>query len=102
MKTLNDIGEGLDIKAIVPMTSQSLMQHASANTGVTDFGDDDWFEPFTVLTKSMDEEADLHLPGRLLTRAELRLYLQARLQIVDWYRRHPEVEQEVIDRPVYI
>jgi hypothetical protein len=102
MKTLNDIGEGLDIKGVAPMTAESLMQQATANTGLTDFGADDWLEAFTILTRAIDEEADLHLAGRLLTRAELIIYLEARLRITDWIRRHPEVEQEVIDKPVYI
>jgi hypothetical protein len=102
MKTLNEIGDGLDIKGIVPLTAESLMQQASANTGLSDFGDDDWLEPFTILTKAIDTEADMHLTGRILTRTEFLLYLEARLRIVDWYSRHPEVDQEVIDRPVFI
>lgn len=102
MKTLNALGEGLDIKGIVPLTPQSLMQQASDNTGLTDFGDDDWLEGFRVLMKGADEEADLHLTGRLLTRAEFLRYLEARLTIVDWCKSHPEVDDEVIDRPLFI
>ena len=102
MKTLNELGDGVDIGAIVALTPESLMQQAAANTGLTDFGDDDWLEPFTILMRAIDSEAQLHLAGRILTRAELLNYLEARLRIVDWYRTHPEVEREVIDRPVFI
>jgi hypothetical protein len=102
MKTLNELGNGLDIAGVVSLTPESLMQQAVANTGLTDFGDDDWLEPFTILMKAIDTEADLHLAGRILTRAEVLVYLEARLRIVGWYRSHPEVEQEVIDRPVFI
>jgi len=102
MQTLNRLGAGLDIKAIVALTPESLMQQATVNTGLSDFGDDGWLEPFTVLTKAIDIEADLHLAGRILTRAEFLTYLEARLRIVDWYHSHPEVEHEVIDRPVFI
>ena len=102
MKTLNELSEGLDIAGIVPLTPESLMRQASANTGLTDFGDDAWLEPFTILMKAIDAEADLHLTGRILTRAEFLQYLEARLRIVDWCRAHPEVEREVIDQPVFI
>jgi hypothetical protein len=102
MQTLNRLGAGLGIKAIVALTPESLMQQATVNTGLSDFGDDGWLEPFTVLTKAIDTEADLHLAGRILTRAEFLTYLEARLQIVGWYHSHPEVEHEVIDRPVFI
>jgi hypothetical protein len=102
MKTLNDLGAGLDIKGVVPLTPESLMGQAAATAGLSDFGDDDWLEPFTILMTAVDAEADLHLAGRILTRAEFLCYLEARLRIVDWYRRHPEVEDEVIDAPVFI
>lgn len=102
MKTLNELGTGLDINAIVPLTPESLMEQAIANTGLSDFGDDDWLEPFNVLMKSIDSEANFHLAGRLLTRAEFLGYLEVRLQVVDWCRRHSEVEREEIDQPVFI
>ena len=102
MKTLNELGEGLDIRGVVPLTPQSLMQQAMENTGLADFGDDDWLEPFTILMTAIDDEADLHLAGRLLTRTEFLTYLEARLRIVDWYRTHPETDQETIDQPVFI
>ena len=52
--------------------------------------------------QAVDAEADLHLAGRILTRAEFLRYLETRLRIVDWLRSHPEVEDEKIDRPVFI
>ncbi|MDB5424521.1 MAG: hypothetical protein JWQ29_1937 [Phenylobacterium sp.] len=102
MKRLNDLGEGLDIAGVVPLTPASLMQQATANTGLSDFGDDDWLEPFTVLMTAIDTEADLHFAGRILTRAEFLNYLEARLLIVDWCRNHPEVNEDELDRPVFI
>lgn len=102
MKTLNELGEGLDMAGIVPLTPESLMQQAVANTGLSDFGADNWFEPFTILMRSIDSEAHLHLAGRILTRGEFLQYLEARLRIVDWYHRHPEVDLEEIHQPVFI
>ncbi|HEY2659762.1 MAG TPA: sulfotransferase [Caulobacteraceae bacterium] len=102
MKRLNELGGGLDITGVVPLTPDSLMRQATLNTGLSDFGEDDWLEPFSILMKAIDTEADLHLAGRILTRTEFLQYLESRLRIVDWYHRHAEVEREVIDRPVFI
>jgi hypothetical protein len=102
LKTLNEIGEGLDLKGIVPLSAESLMRQAIANTGLTDFGGDDYVEPLAVLTKAIDAEADLHLGGRLYTRAQFLLFLESRLRAFDWYRRFPQVDAEVIDKPLLI
>jgi hypothetical protein len=102
MATLNALGASLDIAGIVPLTPASLMEEAALNTGLNDFGGGDWLEGFTVLMRAIDAEADLHFVGRILTRAEFLTYLEARLRVEDWYRGHPEVENEVIDAPVFI
>src|SRR5690606_23896126 len=46
MSKLNALGRGLDVRSIIPLTSSSLMERASAVTGLEDFGSDDWREPF--------------------------------------------------------
>lgn len=102
MAQLNSLGQGVDIRSIVPLTSSSLIDRAITVTGLSDFGADEWRESFDILTCAIDEEAELHLAGRLLTRAEFLLYLQTRLQVVDWYKRHPETAEEPIERPIYI
>lgn len=102
LKTLNEIGEGLDRASIVPLDAASMIARAMSNTGLDDFGEPGWREPFDVLMNAIETEADLHLGGRILTRAELLVYLEARLRIVECYRQHPEIEDEVVDRPILI
>ena len=91
---------------LVPLDSRSLLDTARANTGLSDFGDSDsddhWRAHFEVLIDSIEKEADLNLLGRLLTRSDLLIYLQNRLQVTDWYKRHPEIAEEVIAQPVFI
>lgn len=99
---LNDLGDGIDKAGIVPLDPDSMIARAVARTGLDDFGDPDWREPFDVLMRSIDAEADLHLGGRILTSAEIMTYLEARLRITDHYRRFPETEDEIVDRPVLI
>ena len=59
-------------------------------------------EPFRILMKDFEEEAELHLVGRLRTRSEILQLLEARLQIEDWYKRHPEIDEQEIVAPLMI
>lgn len=95
-------GEGMDLAGVVPLDEDSLLATARRNTGLDDFGDDDWIEPFRVFIKALNAEADLHLMGRLYARAEILNLLEARLQIEDTFKRHPEIANEVIEKPVVI
>jgi len=102
LRELLDESRHMDLPALVPLDAQNLIETACRTTGLQDFGDDDWREPFGILTRSLDEEAELHLFGRLMTRNELLLQLQNRLQIEATYKAHPQIEDEVIDAPVII
>ena len=98
----NNMAALVDIKSMVPLDSRSLLDEARRNTGLEDFGDDGWREHFEVLLKAIDEEAELNFFGRILSRSDFLVYLQARLQIIDTYKRHPEIDQEEIREPVFI
>lgn len=99
---VNQEGAGLDLKSVVPLDPGSLIQAATANTGLADFGSDDWREPFAVLMQSFDDEAQLHLMGRIMTRSDMIMFLEARLRVEDAYRRHPEIDDEVISAPLWV
>lgn len=102
VRRINEEGSYLDLKSVVPLDEASLIETAKLNTGLSDFGDDDWYEPFKVFIKSLEEEAELSLMGRLMTRSDILMHLEARLQIEDWYKRHPEIEDEQINNPIFI
>jgi len=99
---VNEEGRGMDLASLVPLRPAELIATAMANTGLSDFGKDEWREPFEVLLKAIDDEADLNLFGRLMTRSDLLIWLQERLAIEEAYRRHPEIEDEVVAAPVFI
>ncbi|PWI06635.1 sulfotransferase [Streptomyces sp. NWU339] len=92
----------MDIKGLVPLDEHSLINTAKANTGLDDFGDDSWYEPFKVLVRALNEEAQLNLMGRLMTRSDLLLFLEARLNLEETYKRNPEIEDEQIEKPLII
>lgn len=102
LATLIDESRHMDPAAIVPLDAANLIETAKQRTGLSDFGPDDWREPFQILTKSLETDADLHIFGRIMTRNELLNLLEARLRIEEAYRRNPEIDDEVIDAPVII
>ena len=92
----------MEIEQVVPLDEDSLLNSAMASTGLSDFGADDWREPFRVFLKALAEEAQLNLMGRIRTRSEILQLLEARLQVEDTYKRHPEIADEKIVQPFII
>lgn len=99
---VNAEGQHLDIAGIVPLDEESLIRTAMANTGLDDFGADDWREPFRQLVRAYDQEAALTLMGRIMTRSDLLMFLEGRLRVEELYKRHPEIEDEEIKAPIWI
>ena len=102
VKDFNALGDNLDIRGVVPLDEQSLLETARRNTGLDDFEEDGWRDHFRILLKSIEEDAKLNFFGRILTRSDLLTYLEARLNIVETYKKHPEIDREVIKEPVFI
>jgi Sulfotransferase family len=102
VRRLNEEGACLDLRSVVPLDEESLISRAKVNTGLDDFGVDDWLEPFRVFIKALEEEAELTLMGRLMTRSDLLMNLEARLRIEDLYKRHPEIDEEEVKAPIWI
>lgn len=102
LRRVNEEGRCLDARGAVPLDEASLLRSAMQNTGLEDFGDEHWREPFRILLRALEQEAQLNLWGRVYTRADLLLHLEGRLQITDWYKRHPEVESERIHEPIFV
>ncbi|MCY4426755.1 MAG: sulfotransferase [Halieaceae bacterium] len=95
-------GSYMDIANLVPLDEESLIETAKRNTGLRDFGDDNWREPFGILVRDLEEHARLHLMGRIMTRADLLIHLEARLQIQEAYKQYPEIDDEEVDGLFYI
>jgi Sulfotransferase family len=102
VKQINQEGTYMDIQSVVPLNENSLLYSAKANTGLNDFGEDDWYEPFQIFLKSLEEDAELNLMGRLMTRSELLMYLEARLRIEDTFKKHPEIADQELAPPILI
>lgn len=102
LRRVNEEGEILNARSVVPLDEASLCAEAKRNTGLDDFGDDEWIPHFRVLIDAIENEAKLHFFGRIMTRSDLIMFLEARLRIADWYKSHPETEQQEIKEPIFI
>ncbi|WP_045878545.1 sulfotransferase [Pseudofrankia sp. DC12] len=77
-----------------------LLAVASAETGLTEFGEGTFHEGLDLLVDSLLKEARLSAVGDFALRDIIVRLLKNRLQIEDWYHRYPEIDDEVILRPL--
>ncbi len=98
------LGRGLgdDGRSMVSLQPHVLRDAAATTTGLDDFGDGWWEEPFRRLCTALDDEARLHLPGRIRTRGEIQVILQNRLRMVDLWKREPAVLREPVHAPIVV
>lgn len=77
-----------------------LLEAAEAETGLHDFGDDSFREGLERLVSALQHEATLSEVGEQGMHGLLVHLLGQRLQVEDWYRRHPEIDDEPIEAPL--
>ncbi|MBU9765335.1 sulfotransferase [Mycobacterium sp. TNTM28] len=81
-------------------TATDLKAAAAEQTGLSDFGEDSFEEGLAILLESLESEAQLNDRGQAFLYPRITAYLAQRLQVEDWYRRHPEIEDVAITAPV--
>ena len=84
------------------MTPEGLLEEASQQAGLDDFGDPSFREGLGLLVSSYEQEARLNALGRGAVRGRLTQFLVNRLKLHDWLFRHPEILEEAIERPIFI
>ena len=92
VKLLNAAGRAAGrIGARGKLDIDSMVAKARRRTGLSSFGDEWFMEPLSVLVRSINEEADLTLLGRLIQRRRIEGALATRLRIEELLRRRPEI-----------
>ena len=81
-------------------TVNEIKDAAVEQAGLNQFGDDSFEEGLAILLASLRDEARLNARGESFIYDRITGYLGQRLQVEDWYRRHPEIEAESILAPV--
>jgi hypothetical protein len=94
---------GAAIGATIELTPDVLRAQAMEQTGLSDFGDDPTYdERLEVLSTALRDEAGLSRFGRVTTSTQLVQLLKNRLLLTDLLRRHPEIHDVEIARPIVI
>jgi hypothetical protein len=80
---------------------KTLISVAETATGLKEFGGDSYREGLERLVTSLNQEAQLNPLGETFLRDTLLKHLKQRLQVEDWYRRHPEIDGVEILPPLF-
>ncbi|MGH8528907.1 MAG: sulfotransferase family protein [Nevskiales bacterium] len=86
--------------AFVP--EQLLAEASAAQGGLSDFGDPSFRAGLDALCTALNREAKLSDTGRQIMRQKLVTQLGNRLRVEDYFRRHPEINDESVAPPVVI
>jgi hypothetical protein len=86
----------------VSLAEASLLAGARAAAKLEDFGEGTFRRGLRVLLDSLEREARLNPFGRYFARRQILELLICRLQLVDWRKRHAEVEKQKIARPLFV
>ena len=79
-----------------------LIDAARAAKGLDNFGADGWQEGLEILVDSVDREANLNAAGQASFAGQMVMLLSTRLEIEDWYARHPEIDEQEIVAPLMV
>lgn len=80
----------------------ALLEAARRRTGLSDFGDPSFEAPMRLLVTSLERDAGLSLLGRIAARQDLKRILSNRLRMEEDCRRHPEIREAPVARPLFI
>jgi hypothetical protein len=80
----------------------SLLSQANRETGLSNFGDDSFREPFEVLVTALEEEGNLNPVGRFVQHERVLNTLKNRLRLSEYLRLYPEILDEEIIAPAVI
>lgn len=89
------------LAADLPLTSESLHSAAAAQTGLDDFGPDDYRERLDVLLAAVDA-LPLTGAGKVMLHTQLTQHLKNRLLLEGLLRRHPGIRDIELAPPLII
>ena len=84
------------------LDGRSLCERARHRSGLDEFGDPPIEPPLSILTKSLEQDANLHPLGRFLMRVHLLTVLESRLRLAAAWKAGAGGLTRPIERPVFI
>ena len=79
-----------------------LLDKARGATGLDNFGNPGFREGLERLVDAGDREARLNDAGRASFDGQIIMMLMKRLEVEDWYIRHPEIDEQEIVAPLMV
>lgn len=89
-------------KMEVDFSVDAVLSAAREQTGLDDFGPDDFLERLQIWVESIDADETLSGVGRIGAHRDCVRYAAARLRIEDFVQRHPGVHDVEIKRPLIV
>jgi hypothetical protein len=83
-------------------TSQALIDRAVHKAGHANFGGDTWREGLDRLVAALNDTAQLTPEGANMMGYRIANLLQSRLAIEKTYQEHPEIDEQVVQGPVFV
>lgn len=104
VRLVNQFGEILNRLHLRPvdLSREHLMAAVRKQTGLSDWGEDDFLTPLTILLDAYEKEADLSLLGRVIMQKTMERLLANRLLIQRDFTNHQEILQQPVDKPLFI
>lgn len=84
------------------MNAHEVIAAARERTGLHDMGDPSIFEGLSVLLKSYEAEANFTPAGFDRSVEALIAALANRLRVEDWLKRHPELSDRPVEKPLFV
>ena len=82
-------------------TVDALIATARERTGLHDLGSESFHEGLTVLIDGAEAAGTFNELGIAVIHDQAVGFLVTRLEVEDWYRRHPEIDEQVIPPPLF-
>jgi hypothetical protein len=89
----------------IELTPERIVGDARQGSGLDDLGTDDdpgWHDRLAVLLRGLREEADLGAWGTVSNHGLLTQLVRNRLLLTDLVRRHPEIHDVPVERPIIV
>ncbi len=86
----------------VVFSEEAVLEAARKQTGLSDFGSDDFRERLDVWLRAVEEDRELSAVGRIGVFRDIARYAATRLRFEDLLKRHPEILDVEIEQPIII
>ena len=86
----------------IVLSETAVLDAARQHTGLNDFGSDDFRQRLNLLIDEWNDDPGISNLWRLTLFGYVTRYASNRLLIEDTLKRHPEIHNEVIDRPIIV